>query len=363
MQNHISKIHRLIPIVILLMAVCRCDQSPSPSDLEYPEAAIQGMNTTRIFSAIKRLADVPGFKSIVLGKGGEIAAEAYFNDGHADSLHDVRSVTKSVMALVVGIAIEEGYIQSEDESIAKYLVREISDRHAILVEKLTIKHLLTMSCGLEWHELDGGNSYWSWYNSGDHVNWVLEQSEIHPQGDGFNYNTGSTYLLSVILTQATGLSAIDFAQRYLFEPMDISGSDWTWLPLDGNYNNGGAGLRISPHTMFALGNLMLNDGLWNGIQVVPPAWVERCRTSQNITNDEIPYCNQYGYLWWIGEAHGSAFYMAMGWGGQFIICVPELDLVVAASCKWSGYTSARASQNWYDIYITLMEEMVPAVAE
>lgn len=298
-----------------------------------------------------------------MGRNGVIAAEEYYNDSGADVLHDVRSVTKSVMGLLIGIAIREGFIQSVDQTIGEFLVGTVVDRLEAAKAKITIEQLLTMSCGLEWHELDGGDSYDQWYLSGDHVKWVLDQPFIHEPGKGFNYNTGSTRLLSVILTLTTGKSALDFARTYLFEPMGIEQSDWTILSQEEKLNNGGAGLKISPHSMFAIGNLMLNGGKWNQVQVVPAEWVNKCISIQNVTHDAIPYGTHYGYLWWIGQAHGHNHFFAMGWGGQFIVCVPDFDLVVVATCKWSGVSREAAGQHWYDIFITIMDNILPAVKE
>ena len=115
--------------------------------------------------------------------------------------------------------------------------------------------------------------------------------------------------------------------------------------------------------MFAIGNLMLNGGKWNGNQVVPAEWVNKCISIQNITNGLIPYGTHYGYLWWIGQAHGHNHFFAMGWGGQFIVCVPDFDLVMVATCEWSGVLSELARQHWYDIFMIIMDSILPAVKE
>ena len=348
--------------VALFFLYCNNRESVS-SKSTYHDPTAQNIDFEQLSQAIGKLAEIPGIKSIVLGRNGVIAAEEYYNDGGADVLHDVRSVTKSVMGLLIGIAIREGFIQSVDQTIGEFFVGTVIDRLEAAKRKITIEQLLTMSCGLEWHELDGGDSYDQWYRSGDHVKWVLDQPFIHAPGNGFNYNTGSTHLLSAILTLTTGKSALDFARTYLFEPMGIEQSDWTILSQEETFNNGGAGLKISPYSMFAIGNLMLNGGKWNQVQVVPAEWVNKCISIQNVTHDEIPYGTHYGYLWWIGQAHGHNHFFAMGWGGQFIICVPDLDLVVAATCKWSGISSELAQQHWLNIIVTIMDNILPAVKE
>ena len=362
MMNRKTTSITLICCALALSLFWCCNKSdPVSTPTRYPQAAAQNIDVEQLSQAIDKLAKVPGIKSIVLGRNGVIAAEEYYNDGGADIIHDVRSVTKSVMALLIGIAIREGFIRSVDQTVGEFLVGTVVDTLETAKAQISMEHLLTMSCGLEWHELDGGDSYNQWYSSGDHVNWVLNQPFSQEPGKGFNYNTGSTHLLSVILTLVTGKSALDFARAYLFEPMGIKQSDWTILSQEEQYNNGGAGLKISPHAMFALGNLMLNGGKWNQAQIVPAEWVSTCTSIQNVTNDAIPYGTHYGYLWWVGQARGHNHFFAMGWGGQFIVCVPDFNLVVVATCKWQGVSSGQARQNWYDIFVIIMEDILPAV--
>jgi len=348
-------------LLILLLSTCNRDFSVYPG--EYIKAAKQNIDPVQLKKAVDKLRDVPGFKSIVLGRNGVIAVEEYFNNGGAEKIHDMRSVTKSVMGLLIGIAIEKGFIQSIDQTVGKFFIGTVLDTLDPIKAQITISNLLTMSCGLEWHELDGGNSYSQWYRSGDHVKWVLDQQFIHDPGNGFNYNTGSIYLLSVILSLATGQSALEFARTYLFEPMNISTSDWTFVPVNGIYNNGGAGLSISPHSMFAIGNLMLNGGKCDEVQIVPENWVTECITEKNITNIGNPYGEHYGYLWWVGQANGHNHFYGMGWGGQFIVCVPDHDLVVTTTCEWSNFSDEQAGQNWVNIFLVIMEDILPAVKD
>ena len=350
-----------LPMCWMLIWLQCSPKNPTNSSDLYPEAAAQNIDVEQLIQAFDQLASVPGIKSMLLGRGGVIAAEKYVNGGGADIIHDVRSCTKSVIALLVGIAMREGFIQSVDQTIGEFLEGTVVNEIDPTKAAITIDEVLKMSCGLEWHELDGGNSYGPWVTSTNPVGWVLDQEFIHPSGQGFNYNTGSSHLLSVILTLTSGMSTLEFAQTYLFEPLGILESDWTVLQ-DGN-NNGGAGCRISPHAMFSIGTLILNDGLWNGIQVVPEDWVINCVTNHNVTNHAIPYGTHYGYKWWLGLVHGYSFQMAMGWGGQYIVCVPDLDLVVCATCEWIGVSANEAGEHWFDIITTIMEDIIPAVNE
>jgi CubicO group peptidase (beta-lactamase class C family) len=372
LQNKVL-IYKMNRVIIFITSICflflassflNCDKAdPLHPITRYPGAVAQNIDNVQLSQAIDKLAKIEGIKSIVLGRNGVIAAEEYYNDGGAGVIHDVRSVTKSVIGLLIGIAIQEGYIQSVDQTVGEFLIGTVIDSLEAAKAQISIEHLLTMSCGLEWHELDGGNSYNQWYWSGDYINWVLNQPFIHEPGNGFNYNTGSIHLLSVILTLATGETALDFARTYLFQPIGIAESDWTILPEDERFNNGGAGLKISPHAMFAIGSLVLNGGRWLQEQVVPSEWVTECTSIHNTTNNFNPYGTHYGYLWWIGQAHGHNHFFAMGWGGQFIICVPDHDLVVVATCNWSGVPDNEARQHWYEIFVIIMDNILTAVKE
>jgi len=357
-------IPKITVLFIFVFIFFSCNKKNSVStDSRYPKATSQNFDVLQLSQAIDNLSQIPGFKSIVAGRNGVIAAEEYNNGSGADSLHDVRSVTKSVMSLLIGIAIREGFIQSVDQTIGEFFIGTVVDSLDSAKAQITIEQLLMMSCGLEWHELDRGNSYDQWFLSDDHIQWVLDQSFIHEPGHGFNYNTGSTYLLSVILNLTTGNDALAFALQYLFQPMGIDHVEWDYVPRGGSYNNGGAGLTISPHTMFAIGNLVLNNGCWNQNQIVPEDWIHQCLSRQNETHGTLPYNNHYGYLWWIGQAYGHDHFYAMGWGGQFIVCVPDFNLVIAAACQWSGISEAEANQHWFDIFMIIMDDIITAVNE
>lgn len=349
-------------ITAIIPAACEKNASVEPERL-YPEADAQGIDGNRLATAIYRLQGVPGMKSVILGRNGMIAVEEYFNYGGIDVPHDVRSVTKSVMGLLIGIAIREGIIQSTDQTVGEFLLNTELTTLDSAKANITIEHLLTMSCGLEWHELEGGDSYSEWINATDPVEWFFNQSFIHTPGEGFNYNTASTHILSVILEQEARSSSLEFARTHLFTPMGIEQSYWTTVAGKERHNNGGAGLQITSRAMFDIGNLMLNQGVWNGEQIVPSEWVNQSVSEKNDTGNIHPYGTHYGYLWWVGQAVGYDLFYAMGWGGQFIVCVPDLDFVVVATCEWSGVPDGSARQHWTDIYTTIMNSIIPTVED
>lgn len=256
-------------------------------------------------------------------------------------LHDVKSASKSITSTSIGIAIDKGFIKSVHQSVFDYL-----PNHQHLKndgrENITIEHLLTMTSGLEWHEW--GESLSSetndivgiWFQDKDPVTFILEKPMIHNPGTTFNYSGGNTIILGEIIKNATHQELDKFSEEYIFKPLEIDSSSW------GNrYNNGvieaGGGLEITPRDMVKIGVLYLNNGVFNGEQIVSKQWIEKCTTPySNNTNIIIPGhasgSNAYSYSWWLKSYTKSGEDMnilhAVGWGGQEIIILPELNTVV-----------------------------------
>ncbi|MBU0476302.1 MAG: beta-lactamase family protein [Bacteroidetes bacterium] len=309
------------------------------------------VNNEKLEAAFGEAQQIENLKSFVIYHNGKIIKEAFFNEGGSDVPHDVRSVTKSVISLLVGIAIDKGFIQSAEQPIGDYLRPIYSD---ISIEKANIKisHLLTMSSGIEWYEL-GGIGYNDWITSSNQVQFVLDKPLSAQPGQIFNYNSGALHLLSVIISQASEMSTMDFARKYLFAPLDIGKRNWSTDKQ--GYNNGSAGLQITPYDMVKIGQLILNGGEYNGKKIVSPEWIKQIRTSKISTNTSMPFANGYSYCWWRGQNSKGNYSFANGYGGQFIVVVPNLELIVVATNKWSGVSSTTANEQWYrtmDLIIT-----------
>jgi CubicO group peptidase (beta-lactamase class C family) len=265
-------------------------------------------------------------------------------------------VTKSVISILVGIAIGEGIIPSVDAPVGTYL-EAVVDSIRPELSVTSIRHFLMMSSGLDWHELDRGTSYGDWWQSDDMVQFVVDLPLVHTPGSRFIYNTGASHLLSVILTEATGMPTLEFARRHLFDPLEFTGS--SWLQENRGYYTGGMGLRITARDMLKLGQLFLDGGSYEGVTVVPPAWIAASTAPHLSTRDAIPFGPAYGYLWWVGE--GGDFFLANGYGGQFILVAPGLDLVVVAQSAWRGKDWDEAGSQWYQVIRLIVEEILPAV--
>ena len=339
-------------ILVVLLTTCALPSCTSTSSVLSPEAeeALE-----EAFASARR---IDGIKSLVVGQQGRLVAERYYNSAGPDSPHDVRSVTKSITSALIGIAIEHGHIASVDQTLAEFLVPSVVDDLDDTRAGITIRNLLTMSAGHEWHELGGDSEFNDWIGAPDQIAYVLDKPIVDPPGARFNYSDGTAHLLSVVLTSATGMGAADFALRYLFEPLGLEERAW---PVDNRgYNFGGVGLHLTPHDMLALGTLYLNEGRAGDQQIVSSDWVRTSTQAQMSTDSALPYGTSYGYLWWRGSANHVSFYFATGYGGQFILVVPESLLVVVATCEWR-FGREQANEHWSAIINLIVNQIVPAL--
>lgn len=321
---------------------------------------LQGLDPALLEQAYARARETPGLRSLLVQRHGALVAEEYFHGGAADSLEQVWSVTKSVTSTLIGIALEQGYLTSLDQTLDQFLV-PIVDSLPPDKGKITLRQLLTMTGGLQWHELDGGGEYDRWVTSGDLVQYVVDRPWAAPPGKTFIYNTGGTHLLSVVLTRATGATALDFAREHLLGPLGITRFDW-WRDERG-YSTGGMGLELRPRDMLKIGELFLRQGMWHGFPVISSQWVADATSPHISTGNAVWFGPQYGYSWWVGSGQGHAFYFANGYAGQFILVVPDLDLVVVATSAWRRHTWSSASTQWVGVMDVMVNGVLPAVTD
>ncbi len=224
---------------------------------EHSTDPVPDVDQQKIDAAFAQASQISNLRSLVVSHNGTIMREAYFHGGGAEVTHDVRSVTKSVTGLLVGIALEKGYIQSIDQPMGDFL-HPMYPNMPQDKATITIRHLLRMSGGFLCNELAVPSEYNNWVNSANQVQYMLDRPLVAQPGQVFAYNSGALHLLSVIVSQATGRQTKDFAREYLFDPLEIGERNWE-VDHQG-YNNGAAGLEITPHDMVKIGELVLNRG-------------------------------------------------------------------------------------------------------
>jgi CubicO group peptidase (beta-lactamase class C family) len=263
----------------------------------------------------------------------------------------MKSVSKSVASLAVGIAIDRGLIGSINQPIFSFFP-ELSDLRSPEKDRIQLLHALTMSMGLAWEEAtpatgDENNDEARMNRAADSARYVLGLPVTAPAGEAFFYNTGALALMSAIVRKATGRPLDEFARENLFAPLGITRFAWDRRKGD---TDAGGGLRLRPRDMAKIGQLVLAGGRWNDRQLVSKAWIE---TSTSLTLDATDG-QSYGYLWWLGRSRHNGrevrWIGALGRGGQSIRIVPELDLVVAVTAGYYQNYSPQAFQAQYNVF-------------
>jgi CubicO group peptidase (beta-lactamase class C family) len=325
-----------------------------------------------------RLADssTTNVHAVLIARSGKLVFERYFRGSDevpgliygrrvanvtfdADTLHDMKSASKSVASLALGIAIDRGLIRGVDEPIFSFFP-ELSDLRTPEKDGLRLLHALTMSVGLKWVEATPDHNYDKdevrMQMARDPCRYVLGLPVTAPAGQEFFYNTGALQLLSAIIRKATGRPLDEFARETLFEPLGITRVDWDRVRGD---SDAGGGLRLRPRDMAKIGQLVLAGGRWNDRQLISKAWIDASMTPQMKAADNF----LYGYLWWLGRSrlngrvvHWTA---ALGRGGQSIRIVPEFDLVVAVTAGYYQDYSRRAFQVQDGVFRDVLQAISP----
>lgn len=254
--------------------------------------------------------------------------------------HEMMSVTKSFTSACIGIAIDQGFIESVHQSIFDYL----PDHQHLKTdnrEYITIEHLVTMTMGLAWDEwsvahgsavndIDG-----LWFDCEETITCVLDRPWWQEPGKLFTYNGGGMAILTEILRNATGMNISEFSEKYLLDPLGITNFKWSQFP--GGVWDGSGAFEVTPRDMLKFGVTYLDEGEWHGEEIISSAWAEKSsipfgnNIDINIPGEDSGK-NGYGYTWWTSELDNSGqetnMFRAGGWGGQEIMVFPELDMVV-----------------------------------
>ncbi|MEM8889125.1 MAG: serine hydrolase, partial [Bacteroidota bacterium] len=322
----------------------------------YSEQRIDSVKIMQMDQAIEQ-SDFPNIHSVLIYKDQKLVHEKYFKGedeiwgdpqgiiSHAaEDLHDVRSISKSVVSDCIGIAVQRGLIDSVGQNVFDFFPEYIQYKTG-LKENLTLEHLLNMSSGLKWNEdvpyNDPENSEIQMTSSPDPIAFILSRPMEHPPGTVWNYNGGTTQLLASIIEKLSGKDVHQFAKEYLFKPLEIKDSEWTQFPgLE--LPAAASGLRLRSRDLLKFGMLYANGGKWEGKRVLTESWV-KASTKSHIRfgrNNQVGY----GYQFWILSAHTliegytHEIIAAVGNGDQRIYWDPHFDLIVVTTAgnynKW-----------------------------
>ncbi|MBF4695592.1 serine hydrolase domain-containing protein [Fusibacter ferrireducens] len=286
--------------------------------------------------------EFPTLNSVLIMKNDQMSNESYFNGYTSSMPQHLASVTKSIMSLLVGIAIDQGLIHSVEDKVLDYFPEHAS--HATMIQKsIRIKHLLTMTApfafsmksmdGRPFEPLDRLRRQKDW------VKYIISLMGKGNLTNRFQYSTPSTHLLSAVITKTSGQSARTFANENLFSPIgidaieaiqmtsfkleDLFGEQMNgWVHDPQGINTGGWGIALIPRAMIQLGQLIMHEGQFKGQRVISKEWIE------SATKEQV---EGYGYLWWIKEIRGFNVSAALGYGGNIIACIPKLDAIVVTT--------------------------------
>jgi CubicO group peptidase (beta-lactamase class C family) len=309
---------------------------------EREDLSKSGFDASKLHALLaSRMNGETNLHGVVIERHGRLAAEVY-RRGKDQSvyfpiarnrefgptvLHDTRSISKSVVSLLLGIAKQQGKLGDLATPALNYYP-EYAELATPERKAITLEHLLTMSSGFEWSEGGSGPDcehrlYWKRSPN----RYVLGRPIAAPPGSQWNYNSGDTAVLADILTRVTKTPLKEFVRKNLFEPLGIG--EWNWVADLYGRPMAFTGLRMRPRDMAKIGRLVLDHGQWRGGQMVPADWIAASlqpRISTGIADF------QYGYQWWLGtvawQGKSLAWAAAFGNGGQRLFVVPELDITI-----------------------------------
>ena len=346
-------------------------QLPDGWKTSAPEAV--DLDSRRLGAVVDWLDRLPNqnLHSLLVARRGILAFEHYrkgaderWRDPLPDAQHgiavkhDLRSATKSVTGLLAGIALERKDIPSLDAPMFAYFP-EYADLRTPEKDRITLRHLLTMSAGLDWDEnvpdTDPRHGEMRMWREADHLRVALKPPVVAAPGEIWNYSGGCSELIGAIVRKATGKPLDAFAREALFEPLGITDTEWAQHAAGSHSASGG--LRMRSRDLAKIGQLVAAHGCWNGRAIVPARWIEESIAPQIGAADRIWF---YGYHWWLGRSlvgrKEFTWASAIGFGGQRLYVVPGLELVVAIT---AGHY-ADAMQGWLPS-VVLNRFILPAV--
>lgn len=315
----------LLSLIAVLGSTVRAETCDYPEE-SWQNAALAdaGFDTDQREALETVSTELPFLRSLLIVRHKCLVYERYFAEADAETLFNTFSITKSVTGLLIGIAIEEGVIGGVHDRIGPYLSRFTSSGPA--PGRMTVNHLLKMLSGIDWSEDQEIGGMLALHRS--ETAYILGLPRTYTPGVHWNYSTADSHLLSAVLTGASGLSVLEFAQSRLFDPLRIQDVGWT-SDQDG-INLGGTQLFLRSQDLARLGLLVLDRGNWDGHRLISEDWIATMLRPQ--LSDPSAYQLSYAAHWWHLRLEDQApMSAALGYGGQYIIIAPALDMIVVAT--------------------------------
>ncbi len=337
---------QILLFAALLLFINTCSETGTETEdlfssyepYEWDEAAPEsvGIDTDLIELAVGKANDLDYLHSLLVVKNDMLIVEYYFDGYKPEEPHIIRSVSKSFLSVFIGLAIREGYIHNINEKIINYIPEYEMMMSDERMKDITILDILTMKSGMKRDREFYAEAF---IQSNNWIQTIFEESLIADPGTAYNYSTTSTHILALVLQNALGEDIVKFTHTHLFSKLTIELADWEKDP-QGNYF-GGNNMYFVPRDMALFGHVVMNKGMFNGEQIIPMEWIAESmkdtRNEPGLTWGSLSDIG-YGYLWWLGKMNDYNVELGIGHGGQFIIMIKELDLLVV--------TTAEAYEDW-----------------
>jgi len=337
---------RILRISVGLAAIMFISQSCAeypPEDISYQPMVLkdgwpvstpeeQGLDVSTLDAVYKNAEQLDNIYSLLIVKNGYLIGERYFNGQNAFMANPTASVTNGVTSALAGIALRENYISGLDQKMMEFfpeIARQTLDSRK---SGITIRHILQMRSGYPWEEFNG--YLMILFSSSQWIPFLQEFPLTGDPGTRFGYSNLTTHIMGIIIARAAHTSLLSFAKTYLFNPLNIAAPCW---PVDSvGYYYGDGDICLTPRNMAKIGQLYLKNGVYNGVQIIPAEWISASlRTYSPTTYSTEIFTNihrlGYGYLWWSGESGNHHYNFAWGNGGQSIMIIQDLNMVIVTT--------------------------------
>jgi CubicO group peptidase (beta-lactamase class C family) len=319
----------------------------------------QGLNSVLVSEMYLNASEQETLYSLIVIKNGYLVAEEYFNEGSVEQKDRLQSVTKSFTSALVGIALEQGCLSSVDQKMLDFfpeVANEITDPRK---EQITVRNLLEMRSGYPNEE--DAQALWDGLLSGYYPPLIEGFPLVSAPGTKFHYSNLSSNWLGIIIDRSCGMNLKAYAEENLFSHLDVEPGEWG-QDAEG-HNNGCGDLHLTARDAAKFGLLYLNDGVFDGKQIIPSGWVDESLQTYSVNEAFVKKVGDfrdigYGYQWWSANAGNYHVNFAWGHGGQLIVLVDELDMVVVTTSYPFWLEHNDQSWKYEKAIITMVSEFI-----
>lgn len=334
----------LISALLVLLTLAGCGPSPEElaavdytplpgGDWEVSSPEVEGLDPGLVAELYYDAEKLESIYSLLIVKNGKLVAEKYFNEGTVDLKINTTSVSKSYTSALVGLAYEKGCLTDLDQPFLDYFPEYTEKIHDPRKKEISIRHLLQMRSGYPWEESDP--QLWGAMVDGDQLSLMVEYPLATDPGTKYHYSNATSYFLGAIVARACDVDLREFAEKNLHAPLKVELGEW-WIGDGDDYPLGSCCMHFTARDAAKFGLLYLNDGVFNGDQIISAKWVHDSLQHYS-TGKQIEYIPQsgrnferigYGYQWWGIKSGNHEYHAALGHGGQIIAFSDELDMVI-----------------------------------